>query len=693
MQVLLRCLLLLATAVPFAAQEQKHSRWHPEDAHLFIEVHDVASAVSIYERAPLLRLMNDPEVAKLLGAVGGPGGSGEAGLTIPSLFDWVGQRLGVQIPGAVLREGLGTFSISLRHDGEDLGLTAILDTQSIELATKLSEALRQLAATTRDNGLLGFEVLEGGKLPAPMWLSIQDSTLVFGLSDATAQGFHQRKSGNEKSSLQQNKNLQQGLQAIGHGPGEAMLFGTYSGDLPFAQLGFSDLGPLEGFLRSPKTFSMRFNNQRFEMRLFTADPSAKKDRPLDQAWVADLPSDAMLTYASRIDMPGLVEQFQTEIEALPVLLGQGTGFDSGELAEMTGLMSDLLSGLGPRFRLSVQPIVGPALPATLCWVDCSDPEGFRTRFEQIGNKLGEMLPGVSVRTRDYRVKNKETGERTSFQYTTLNIPTDQLPGLLSLIVPKLSFTAFENELLFSLSNTVLKSELKRLYRGPKPEPRNLFADHGIRMAENSQSLFVFNWPEMLSKLLGVAKLLGGAVASNIGFDMANLPSYEVPGRYLKATVHQHRVTDQGVIREHVSSFGPLSWLGILGGALYLGVGQMIPAQAMPVTPQRNVRAKEGSAQREQEADSQVESTESALKDLKSAIAIFEIDRGEVPDGLLGLVETNERYPKGYLSEPELPRDGWGRTFLYKKLGPKSYRLWSFGANGKNENGEGDDVLP
>ncbi len=95
----------------------------------------------------------------------------------------------------------------------------------------------------------------------------------------------------------------------------------------------------------------------------------------------------------------------------------------------------------------------------------------------------------------------------------------------------------------------------------------------------------------------------------------------------------------------------------------------------------------------------VTTTRVNLKLLHSAVNQFKMDTGRFPtedEGLNALVEAPsdiESYePGGYLETTEIPRDGWGKEFIYE-LYPESgkpFVIKSLGADGE-EGGEGYDT--
>lgn len=93
------------------------------------------------------------------------------------------------------------------------------------------------------------------------------------------------------------------------------------------------------------------------------------------------------------------------------------------------------------------------------------------------------------------------------------------------------------------------------------------------------------------------------------------------------------------------------------------------------------------------------STKTSLKKLHSAVLAFKLDTGEYPSEEAGLVELVEEptdldnwQPGGYLETTEVPKDGWGREFIYERYpeSGKPFRIVSYGADDE-EGGEDYDA--
>jgi general secretion pathway protein G len=86
-----------------------------------------------------------------------------------------------------------------------------------------------------------------------------------------------------------------------------------------------------------------------------------------------------------------------------------------------------------------------------------------------------------------------------------------------------------------------------------------------------------------------------------------------------------------------------------------------------------------------------------IKELESALQLFSFDVGRYPnsnEGLEGLLRNPgnlEAWRGPYLQKSELPRDPWGKPYVYRCPGQHGdYDLFSFGPDGV-EGGEGENA--
>jgi hypothetical protein len=91
-------------------------------------------------------------------------------------------------------------------------------------------------------------------------------------------------------------------------------------------------------------------------------------------------------------------------------------------------------------------------------------------------------------------------------------------------------------------------------------------------------------------------------------------------------------------------------------------------------------------------DAERTSTLSALRDVKTGIAVYRSQFGRAPDTLDELLKATDAFPNGFLEGGAVPKDGWKHALVYapQEKGAK-FDLRSCGPNGVDDHGGGDDV--
>jgi general secretion pathway protein G len=83
-------------------------------------------------------------------------------------------------------------------------------------------------------------------------------------------------------------------------------------------------------------------------------------------------------------------------------------------------------------------------------------------------------------------------------------------------------------------------------------------------------------------------------------------------------------------------------------------------------------------------------TKTQMQNLESALSHFEMDNDHYPQGRNGLIELVQRprdtknWRGPYLEKKVIPKDAWGRDFIYESPGkhsPESYDIVSLGPDG------------
>jgi general secretion pathway protein G len=106
--------------------------------------------------------------------------------------------------------------------------------------------------------------------------------------------------------------------------------------------------------------------------------------------------------------------------------------------------------------------------------------------------------------------------------------------------------------------------------------------------------------------------------------------------------------------------------------------------------------------RKEQADASLAQTD--INTMKNALKLFRLDFNRWPTDEEGVrvlwdkealdAEADVALWKKYLEEP-LPEDRWGNEWGYRQISEREdeteYDLWSYGPNGEDESGEGDDI--
>lgn len=107
------------------------------------------------------------------------------------------------------------------------------------------------------------------------------------------------------------------------------------------------------------------------------------------------------------------------------------------------------------------------------------------------------------------------------------------------------------------------------------------------------------------------------------------------------------------------------------------IGTLV-AMVMPRLAGRTEQAKRAAAKADIEAN------------ISSALDLYEIDHGSYPENLDVLMQRDAGGKGPYLKKKAI--DPWGNTYKYVFPGTHGdYDLYSFGKDGVDNNGEGDDV--
>ena len=182
---------------------------------------------------------------------------------------------------------------------------------------------------------------------------------------------------------------------------------------------------------------------------------------------------------------------------------------------------------------------------------------------------------------------------------------------------------------------------------------------------------------------------------DLPFQLEALPDMTVLTRHFRPSARYSLALEGGRMDVTESSIGPevsmLMGIAAIGGASVFGASAGFDGAGDEWDDEEMVIEFAGQPLESEEGvePGPTGQTQSSLMGLSMGIQMFQVqNEGKAPASLAEL-------QGGGPSEPgtikELPSDGWGRGFKYSNEGGK-VRIWSIGANGIDENGEGDDLL-
>jgi len=430
--------------------------------------------------------------------------------------------------------------------------------------------------------------------------------------------------------------------------------------------------------------------------------------PVDRALLRHVPADATAFSVGRV---GLANLWDTLEEALPSLGGDveakvREALDLFEAENGVEVREDLLASLGDAYVAYSLPTKGiMTVPEQAILVRLVDAE----RFERAANAFADALAGM---TDVLKLKEREYEGTNIRSFSITRIPggkdiggqPNPLSGMtpfLSLLSPSYAVVKQKDDsgkvvggtLLVSMNSTSLRRSIRRL--GGEPAG-------GAESIEGYQR-FAAQVPEKVSALsysddrseIGVVyamvtsfvPMVAASVGPNLPFDLNALPPADAITRHLFGEVSYTVADGEGIYSRSFSPWG-VDTMALLTGGIAGGAAALLAARfeevsrpvTYPVSPHKT------------EDPTQIARRD--LRDLKAGIGVYRLEHGSYPPSLEVLLEKTPEYPDGLLLDrAEVPADPWGNAYVYEVLEKgAAYRLRSVGKNGKDESGEGDDVV-
>ncbi|HUR27762.1 MAG TPA: type II secretion system protein GspG, partial [Planctomycetota bacterium] len=227
---------------------------------------------------------------------------------------------------------------------------------------------------------------------------------------------------------------------------------------------------------------------------------------------------------------------------------------------------------------------------------------------------------------------------------------------------------------------------------------HVITTEGHRPPEDATTFGYMDWATLLNGVYEGARSLAG-FAGELPVDVAKLPAPGVFTRFYKPTVFFSRTIPKGVYYRNESSFGPEVWAGLVGAGLLVGAAvnpdmDASEDESMGEEVGEDMEAEDADASEKSSAsDALHERTKAEMEHLETFLAVYRVEAGTFPASLDVLLMPTKNYPKGFVGKSALPNDGWDHAFKYaQKEGGQSYRIWSMGPDGIDQDGKGDDVV-
>ena len=705
-----------------------HAALHPAKADLFLELGPGKELLSAREHAPFNKLFADEEMKKLYGLLEGfklpVQALSEA--TIPSAIFGEASPLRAMQKASFSASGLDELGGEGAHvalegviDFADAGgATAALDAldgwkaiarssdAALAKECKLGEhtcALRWYAAGDTPLAALGrVGEKAAAKAQAPFWFAQDGARLYMGALETTPEQISARIDGKQPG-LPEEQQLFAGSEAM-----------SPSSGTPLYRL-WSDLD-LQGLLHSP----MLAGNEslvrallptllpyagakgfwRVELRgeRFVTESVYQRHEGFENkafgAGIADVtaaryvPKEAVGAWVTNVDGASLENEIRDLVGAT---LSKVAGAAPDALKELP-LLAD---GLGTHAAFYLLPINGISaiVPRAFLAVELKDKARFEAALKLWAAKLAQLEPQARVIDKPYR---KLTCVSISFGKEA---ESEAAPSASPLggMTPDMSLSptivVFEDRVLFSIKKNYAQSETRRIADGKSTELHPISNPETFPKGVFEAS--AMDWGGYFGKLLDIAKGLAPMAAGMMGENAPQIDASALPGsatlaRFFKPTTSWSKHLPDGRVYTYAeSSFGPETPLEIA----------LFASAAGSVMKQRAVQSLDGGAalpktsEPEPQIDAAALETQSALLLVKSGLAIYKIENAKLPAKLEDLLAPSANYPDGYLApKKEVPKDGWGRALAFKPdADGKRFLLYSFGPDGKDDNGAGDDL--
>lgn len=361
------------------------------------------------------------------------------------------------------------------------------------------------------------------------------------------------------------------------------------------------------------------------------------------------------------------------------------------------LRRDLIGALSGRMMSVTAPGAGSMFGPggdSVFWIETPNPAGLEKSLEHLF-----ALPGKLA---NYPINFKEQlhGEAKLKVLDPMSLgPAAMMAGQLSL-----TYAIHDGRFWFATSTKALKKALDSR-SAPPAENITAKADFAKRFVEPPQGALLTslsygdtatNFENSYTQILGVLPMMmmglqQAGAGDELPIDLSLLPTGETISKHLFGTVTMSYAVGNGNVTVTRGPFGPEMTVGAVAAGIGIAAGVGVMSGQRRMTAAEAMHEPEGVEVTAEPMDPAAKAR-SHLGDLEGAITVYMIEYGKPPTSLAVLVKPTEQWPEGFLASSTLPVDPWGRDYAYSTDGEARYTIWSFGPNGVDDKGAGDDVV-
>lgn len=372
-------------------------------------------------------------------------------------------------------------------------------------------------------------------------------------------------------------------------------------------------------------------------------------------------------------------------------------------------------GLGSSASISMLPITslpvggsGSLVPRILVTFELADRSAFQAALAEFVERSKARNPGLVVEERPYRKVPITVFETAGSEESAPGEAGEAASvfSMLSVEGTKPCVVLLEDRVLVTLSPTHARAEIQRNEKRSKDDELHPIAMAGRFPAEVVEASSI-DWSGLFGKLYDTARGFAPMLAQGgtLPFDPATLPASSAFVRFFQPSYSWTKRTERGLYTYSESSFGPETPIVVLAAVEGLSRTPGMSASALlggggaarsgaPGLPGPTAEGTKGvSATTSPPKDEARERTLTAMRSIKTGIAVYRSQMGKVPATLAMLLESTDAFPNGFLDPRSIPKDGWQGDLRYMPdPDAKKYKLWSCGPDGIDQQGAGDDVL-